>query len=397
MAREDQKNNNLPTDYNMKAGPVLLNFTASLEGDYIDNIGLTNTGTLSDFEITPEVGINAQWPITESNTLSLSTSIGYTKYLIHPQFDTDHILVAPDSTLSFDIYTGDFKINLHDSFSYQQDPVEESALSDIVNFDRFENIAGINVLWDLNKVILDLAYDHINFVSTGLQTYTGSLNFSADQVSASAELRVSSTLTGGVEAAASRRTYDDFSGDYDQLSAGPFVRLQITDHIKMQASGGWEYIDSPPNNSINSSIVNGSNGTLGPSGGAGSQSSYYFNVTLDHEVNKYFLQRLSIGHELELGLLAEESEVSYVNYSASWHVNTHLNIAFTLGYQDVQEDGGLIDASSFDFLTAGIQANFPVTKSISGSLIYQYSDKMADNSDQSYSQNRVGLLLTYHF
>ena len=147
MAREDQKNNNLPTDYNMKAGPVLLNFTASLEGDYIDNIGLTNTGTLSDFEITPEVGINAQWPITESNTLSLSTSIGYTKYLIHPQFDTDHILVAPDSTLSFDIYTGDFKINLHDSFSYQQDPVEESALSDIVNFDRFENIAGINVLW----------------------------------------------------------------------------------------------------------------------------------------------------------------------------------------------------------------------------------------------------------
>ena len=253
-------------------------------------------------------------------------------------------------------------------------------------------------------MILDLAYDHINFVSTGLQTYTGanlsdpgSLNFSADQVSASAELRVSSTLTGGVEAAASRRTYDDFSGDYDQLSAGPFVRLQITDHIKMQASGGWEYIDSPPNNSINSSIVNGSNGTLGPSGGAGSQSSYYFNVTLDHEVNKYFLQRLSIGHELELGLLAEESEVSYVNYSASWHVNTHLNIAFTLGYQDVQEDGGLIDASSFDFLTAGIQANFPVTKSISGSLIYQYSDKMADNSDQSYSQNRVGLLLTYHF
>jgi hypothetical protein len=400
----DEKNA-LPTDYNIKAGPVLLNFTASVEGDYNDNIGLTNSGAKSDFLITPEVGIQAQWPVTQTNTLTLSTSLGYTRYMIHPQFDTSHLLVSPDSALSFDIYTGNFKINIHDNFSYQQDPVEEAALSDIVNFDRFENIAGIGVLWDLNKVILNLNYDHINFVSTGLQTYTGAnlsnpgdLNYSADQVSASAELRVSSTLIGGLEAAASEREYDSFSGDYTQLSAGPFVKLQITDHIKMQASGGWEYVDSPEqSNSFDSTLINGTNGTLGPGQGAGSLSSYYFNVTLDHEVNKYFLQRLSLGHELELGLLAEESEVAYVNYSASWHVNSSLNIALTLGYQDVQEEGGLVDSSSFDFFSAGIQANFPVTKSISGSVVYQYSDKVADLSDQSYTQNRVGLLLTYHF
>jgi hypothetical protein len=401
MAREDQKSTNLPTDYNMKAGPVLLNFTGSVEGDYIDNIGLTNSNTMSDFLITPEVGINAQWPVTQVNNLSLSTSIGYTKYLIHPQFDQTNILVSPDSALSFDVYTGDFKINFHDSFSYQQDPVDEAALSDVVNFDRFENIAGIGVLWDLNKVILNLNYDHINFVSTGLQTYTGQnlpdpgvLDYSADQVSASAELHVSSTFIAGLEAAASRREYDDFSGDYDQLSAGPFFKVQITDHIKAQVSGGYQYIDSPANTFFPSQELT----LIGPGYGSGSQSGYYFNVTIDHEVNKYFLQRLALGHELELGFLAEESDVSYINYSASWHVNSHLNIALTLGYQDVDEQtGGLIGASSFDLFSAGIQANFPVTKSLSGALIYQYNDKMADASDQSYTQNRVGLLLTYHF
>lgn len=401
MAREDQKSTTLPTDYNMKAGPVLLNFTGSVEGDYIDNIGLTNTGAKSDFLLTPEVGINASWPVTQVNTLTLTTSIGYTKYLIHSQFDQSHILVSPDSALSFDIYTGDFKINLHDAFSYQQDPVDEASLSGVVNFDRFENIAGINVLWDLNKVILNLNYDHITFVSTGLQTDTGAnlpdagaLDYSADQVSASAELHVSSTFIAGLEATASRREYNDFSGDYDQLTAGPFFKVQITDHIKAQISGGYEYIDSP----VNSFTAFQSVGLLGPSYGTGAQSSYYANLTLDHEVNKYFLQRLSLGHELELGLLAEQSDVAYVNYSASWHVNSHLNLAFTLGYQDVSElGGGLISASSFDLFTAGVQANFPVTKSLSGAVIYQFNDKMAEDSSQSYQQNRIGLLLTYHF
>jgi hypothetical protein len=399
MARTDQKNP-LPTDYNMKVGPVLLNFTASVEGDYDDNIGLTNSGTKSDFLITPEVGISAQWPVTQTNTLSLSTSIGYTKYLIHPQFDTDHILVAPDSTLSFDIYTGNFKINLHDSFSYQQDPVDEAALSNIVNFNRFENIAGFGVLWDLNKVILNLNYDHISFVSSGLQTDTGAnlpdagaLDFTADQVSLSGEVHVSSTLIGGLEAAASDREYNDFNGDYTQLSAGPFMKIQITDHIKAQVSGGYEYIDAPQN-SFNPIVETG---VIGPGYSGGSKDSYYFDVTIDHELNKYFLERFSIGHELELGLLAELSDVSYVNYTASWHVNQHLNLSFNVGYQDVEEYGGLISASSFDAFTAGAQANFPVTKNISGSLLYQFTDKSADIDDQGYTQNRVGLLLTYHF
>jgi hypothetical protein len=399
MAREDEKNT-LPTDYNMKVGPVLLNFTGSVEGDYNDNIGLTNSGAKSDFLITPEVGIQAQWPVTETNTLNLSTSLGYTKYLIHPQFDTDHILVAPDSRLAFDIYTGDFKINIHDAFSYQQDPVDDAALTHIVNFDRFENIAGIGVLWDLNKVILNLNYDHINFISTGLQTDTGAnlsdpgaLNYSADQISASAELHVSSTFISGIEAAASDRYYDDFSGDYTQLTAGPYFKVQITDHIKAQISGGYEYVDSPENGFT--SIVG--TDVLGPGYGGGAHSTYYFDLTLDHEVNKYFLQRLSLGHDLELGLLAEESDVYYVNYNASWHINQHLNLAVNLGYSSVDEFGGLISAADFDLFTATVQANFPVTKSITGAVIYEFNDKMSDVDSQSYEQNRVGLLLTYHF
>lgn len=386
----------------MKLGPVLFNFNSSLEADYVDNVGLSTAGSVSDFLLTPEVGIDASWPVTTMNTLTLSTSLGYTKYLIHPQYDTSHILVSPNSRLSFDIYVGDFKINLHDDFSYQQDPVSEAALSNVVNFDRFQNVAGITVLWDLNKVLLTLNYDHINFISYNIQNTNGTfapnpnaLDYTADQVSASAEFHISSTFITGVEAAASVRSYDQFSGDYTAFSAGPYMKIQVTDHIKAELSGGYRYQGSPSNTLGPGQVV--LPGTFMPGSGGVNSDSYYVDLTLDHEVNKYYLQRLSLGHDLQLGLLGEQSDISYVNYTSSWHVNKRLNLALTLGYQDVSELGGLVGVSSYNFFNAGIQASFPVTKSISGAAYYQFNDKLANAANQSYQQNRVGMILTYHF
>ncbi len=392
----------LPTTYNMKLGPVLFDFTGSLDSEFNDNIGLNNTGAKSDFLITPEVGIGIRWPVTQTNTLALTTSLGYTRYLIHPQFDSTHILVAPNSELSFNVFVGDFKFNFHDAFSYEQDPVNEGEFSNIVTFDRFTNDAGVTGIWDLNQVVLTLAYDHINFISTGLQDSTGAqlpnpglLNYNADQVSASAEFHVTSTLSGGLEAAASTRSYDSFNGDYTQLSVGPFARVQITQYLRAQASAGFQTIHSP-NNSVSPGQLLPTN-VYSPGSSAGTDNSYYADLTLDHQVNKYFIHHLSVGHQLELGILGDQSDVTYVNYTASWKVNTFLNIAFTLGYQAVSENGALVAVSPYDIFSAGVQASFPIARNVSGALIYQFNDKMADDDTQSYQQNDVGLNLTYHF
>ena len=69
-----------------------------------------------------------------NNTLRFSTSVGYQKYLIHPQYDTGSVMVSPDSELAFDVYVGDFKINFHDQFSVQQDPASIGSLNNVVNF-----------------------------------------------------------------------------------------------------------------------------------------------------------------------------------------------------------------------------------------------------------------------
>jgi hypothetical protein len=393
----------LPSDYNLKLGPVLVTTNASIEGEYVDNIALAQTGAKSDFILTPQIGIGAQWPITESNNLRLSTSLGYSKYMIHPQYDQGQLLVSPDSVLSFDIYVGDFKINFHDQFSYQQDPSSVGAVSNVVNFNRFQNVAGVGGIWDLNKLILTLNYDHINFISDELQTVGGNdlanpsnVSYSADQVSASGYYRFTTTFIGGLEAAASMRNYDNNNIQDNQLSAGPFFRIEVTPNVKVSLSGGFQTISTDSGDLTAASVSNPN--SVSPALGVGTQDSYYANVTLDHRFNKYYTDRLAVGHELELDVFSQESDVTYASYTSDWKVNNELHLALTLNFQDVSSPStGGTGTPSFDLFGAALQANFPVTKSISGAVLYQFNDKFNTPSSQGYLQDRVGLLLNYHF
>jgi hypothetical protein len=403
----------LPSDYNMKVGPVLLNTNASLEGEYVNNIGLSNSNQLSDFIITPQVGVTASWPVTAANTLRFSTSIGYSKYLIHPQYDTSSVLVAPDSELSFDVYVGDFKINFHDQFSVQTDPSSIGSIDNVVNFNRIQNVAGIGVLWDLNKLILSLNYDHITFISTNLQALgganlsdPGNIDYSADQISAAASYRITSTLVTGLEFAGSLRYYDQYNIDDNQMSAGPFLRVEVTPTFKVSAGAGFQEITTESGNLTfaQTQLSNSVNPVLG----VGTYDSWYGNLTFDHRLNADYTDRLSIGHELELNVFSQISDVYYASYTSSWKVNSSLNLAFTLNYQDVTSpsQSTSYSNSTFNVFSAGVQANFPVTKSISGAVLYQFSDNFGGtnaispgvpNNSQGYTQQRVGMILNYHF
>jgi hypothetical protein len=403
MARHESVTT-LPSDYNMKLGPVLLNTNASLEGEYVNNIGLSSSGQQNDFIITPQLGVTASWPVTATNTLRFSTSVGYSKYMIHPQYDTGTVMVAPDSELSFDVYVGDFKINFHDQFSVQQDPASIGSLNNVVNFNRIQNVAGIGVLWDLNKLILSFNYDHITFVSTNLQALggtdlsnPGNIDYSADQISAAASYRVTSTLVTGLEFAGSIRYYDQFNIDDNQMSAGPFARIEVTPTFKVSAGVGYQEISTSSGNLTLATVQQPNN--VSPVLGVGTYNSWYGNLTFDHRLNADYTDRFSIGHELELNVFSQISDVYYASYTSSWKVNSDLNLAFTLNYQDVTSpsQSTSFSSSSFSDFTAGVQANFPVTKSISGAVLYQFSDNFGTSNSPGYTQDRVGMILNYHF
>ncbi|MEY2493389.1 MAG: hypothetical protein QOH24_2340, partial [Verrucomicrobiota bacterium] len=168
--------------YNLQLGPIKFRFSATMGIEYNDNVNLAEdssafflspTGPIlvttkpqSDFILRPQVNVDALWPITQLNTLKLDLGVGYAFYLDHSNYNTNGVLVSPGSQLAFDIFVNDFRINIHDRFSLEQDPVAEVALSNVADYGRFQNTAGISVLWDLNQAVVTMGYDHYTFIST---------------------------------------------------------------------------------------------------------------------------------------------------------------------------------------------------------------------------------------
>src|SRR4051794_36102771 len=150
--------------YNLLVGPVRFRFSATAGLEYNDNINIAENDKLEDFIFRPQINFNALWPITQLNTLRLDLGIGYAFYFEHSENDTNAILISPNSQLSFDIFVSDFRINVHDRFSIEQDPIGEPALSNVSDYSRFQNTAGFSVLWDMNKAVLTFGYDHYTYI-----------------------------------------------------------------------------------------------------------------------------------------------------------------------------------------------------------------------------------------
>ena len=142
--------------YNLLVGPVRFRVGASVGVEYNDNINYAEVNEQEDIIIRPQVNFDAIWPVTQLNTLRLDIGISYAAYIDHSEANTNGILIAPGSQLAFDIFVGDFRINIHDRMSLQQDPISELALSNVTDYGRFENYAGLSILWDLNKVLLTI-------------------------------------------------------------------------------------------------------------------------------------------------------------------------------------------------------------------------------------------------
>src|SRR5436305_10832730 len=223
--------------YNLLLGPVRFRVGASVSGEYNDNVTYAETNEQDDFIVTPNLSLDMIWPITQLNTLRLDLGVGYSFYLDHSQYDTDTILIAPKSQIAFDIFVADFRINIHDRMQLQQDPIQEGALSNVVDYGRFENTGGISLLWDLNKLLLQIGYDHYNFVST--TSAFDYLDRNSEIVQGSAAFIVTPTITIGAEGNAVFTRYDQTGlNNNEDYSVGGFIQAELTNNLKIRAAGG---------------------------------------------------------------------------------------------------------------------------------------------------------------
>src|SRR5471030_2378614 len=161
--------NQQPRDYTFKKGDFQMLILPSLGFDWNDNINLSKTNVMDDYIIKPAVGIRASYPLTQRNLLYLDITIGYDRYLNHPNLSTFDLNSASGTGLSFDVGIKNFMINFHDWISYSQDASQTATVANTPSYGTFQNTLGLSATWDLNQVTLSAGYDHQNIIATSSQ------------------------------------------------------------------------------------------------------------------------------------------------------------------------------------------------------------------------------------
>ncbi len=362
---------------NIKFRSVTARVQAYAGVEYIDNVTYSTTKPESDVALRAGLNIQSLWPISDLNSLYLSTGAGYIKYAQIGSADSPYI--TPNSGILFQMYSGDFLINLHDRFSLIQSGSQNSTVNSIFGYDRLQNTLGANVDWDLNDLILSAQYDHDLLMAT--QPAYKYVNRNSDLLSTRAMYDLNRRVSVGLEAAGGLTYYDQQrfpNNNYYSIGAASVVKL--SQFLKVRLSAGWaDYtFDSPPTNS---------NSNLGSD-----QNSYYAKASIDHQLTRFIFHSLTLQHNLGLGEWYAVGNLDTASYSVTWTADARLTVSGSFYYST----GDIYNPAkeSLTWFGPRLEVQYHLGPKLFTSLTYQYSQS---ESATTYTQNRIGLNLTYTF
>jgi len=369
--------------YNLLWGPVAWRFSSGLGFDYDDNINLQSQNRQGDFIIRPNLNTQTHWPITQKNSLDVSLGAGYSFHAIYSRWN--QFYVDPGSGLSFNIYAGDCVINLHDRISITENAYQNPTAGGNGDYAQLENTAGVNTLWDLNKLAAQLGYDHANDISIGSSQQvpdTTSENFFL-----TAGLHFLPQITAGVEGGVGLISYSQAQNtlnqpDATQWNAGVFCKAQISQYISGQLDAGYT-IYAP---SATGAFTN-----------LNSAANLYFQLSLTHRVNRFLNYTLSAGESTESSFYGQPYNYYFARLNPAWNLFRKYQLSTPLWWQRGSQIYALGGAGNYDQIGAGINISRPITQKLAGSLGWQFVRESSSQSSLNYTANIVSLNFTYQF
>jgi hypothetical protein len=371
-----------PGYYNLELGPTYWRFGSSLSLSYEDNVQLEQNRQEGDFVYTPSLNAQMRWPITQLQTLNLGIDAGYSGYVSHSSLNT--FFLSPDSGLSFDVYVGDFVINFHDRFSITHGSYQDPTVTGNGAYSQFQNSAGVLATWDLNKLVVNLGYDHANNVE--LSGGLGQPGQSSEIFSSSVGYTLKPAMVLGIEAGGALLQYSSATTNYPytaatQWNVGPYFRTPVTEHISISLDAG--YVVNTPQSSGSLSSAQG-------------YASYYVTLAMTHRLNRFVQYSLNVGRNVSDNLFGGASDAYTANLSANWTVVEKLSLATTFLYQRGTEIG-VVGGETYYQYGPTISLGRALTKKLTSGLEYQYLDRGANVPGQQYTLNVVTLSLSYQF
>jgi hypothetical protein len=371
--------------YNLKLGPTAWNFGAGLGTEYNSNVYYTESNPEGDFIFRPQINTRMLWPVSEVNSINLALGGGYSAYVKNPNLD--RVFITPGTELSFDLYAGDFWINLHDRFSITEDTYQNPSVANSGNYSELQNALGVATTWDLNKAVVRVGYDHVNYDNlnggTG-QNSGGQPSGYSEVFSASAGYHVKPAMVAGVEMGGSLLTYTTTTtntpySNASQWNVGGFYDTPVSDYIHFTAHAGYTVYTPESSGATTASQFNG----------------MYAQLDITHRLNQYVTYTLSGGRTLSVAFQGGTVD----RYFARWQANWQIVRKVTLGTSFSFENGTDLYAGgeTYNQYGPGISLSRSITEKLSSSLGYQFYLRDSNQPNRNYTVNIVSLNLNYTF
>ena len=367
-----------------RVGPTTWSLGAGLGWQANDNIQLESTDPKSDYAFHPEIHTRMLCPISDQNAFNMAFRAGYSAYVVHPELN--HFYIGPESKLNFEIYAGDCRVDLHDRCSLLENNYEDPTVVGSGDYTRLENAVGTGVLWDLNKALLSLGYDHINYISYSGDNATPSAfpDAESDVLISTAGYRLQPGLLAGLELGGTLFRYATSGSphlfDALQWSVGPFVDVQLSRYLTCRAGAGYSAYAPQGNNT---------------SPQAEDNYGLYAHIALTHELNQFVDYTLSGGKNITFALYGGTVDLSYVRLRTNWHLVRKCGIAISLSYEHGTDVA--VGGESFDRVGPAFSFDRSLTEGLTASLEYQFYQRDSNLPDHGYNTNIIMARLIYEF
>ena len=372
--------------YNLKLGPTAWNFGAGLGVDYNSNVNNVESNPEGDFIFRPQINTRMLWPVSQENSINLVLGGGYSAYVNNPNLN--RLFITPGSELSFDLYVGEFWINLHDRFSVSENSYQDPSVAGSGNYAQFQNALGVATTWDLNKSVVRVGYDHVNYDSlnggTG-QNGGGQPSGYSEVFSGSAGYALKPGMLLGVELGGSLINYTTTTtntpySNASQWNVGGFYDTPVTEYIHFVLHAGYS-VYTPDASGVTTA--------------SSDFSGIYGELDLTHRLNKYIQYTLSGGRTISLAFAGGTVDRYFARWQASWQIIRKLSLGTSFSYEHGSQLS--LGAEIYDQYGPGISLSRPITAQLSSSLGYQLYWRNSNLAGRNYTLSVVSLNLNYAF
>jgi len=301
----------------IELGPAQLGLGFGLTSTYADNISGSQYNPEADWYSQLGTTVDLDWAATERSDVHLNSGIGYL-YYEHYQANNG-LTVTPDSAFTYAVSWDDVTLTVYDQLTYSRQVQTEAALANVSSLPRLDNNSGLRAEYDPGKWTFQGSYSYDEYVTDPATEY---LNRSSEYFFGRIGRFTAPQSQFGMEVSEGLTTYEQaIEPNSDNFSVGLYAELQLLSSLELTVRGG------PSVDEYMYPAGSGGNSTV---------TSYYFTVSLTHQLTDYLSQSVEIDRSTQPGLVlgTPYTQQLSVGYTLSYNLTQSISLAGTLSVED---------------------------------------------------------------